>query len=208
MNTKLALTIDFGTQSLRVALINKKGDIVAMEKRVYEEPYFSLKKGYAEQHADYYYEKLVDAMKSLTSKNKNILKNIIGATVTTFRDTAVLLDSKNKPLRPCILWLDQRNAKAKEKLPFFHRIAFFIVTCIRAARQCRMRLKANEPWDKMRRNSERTGRLNPDPDAHPPAAPHIPSGAGGRERWRGLHPPRHYKQLSERRRLPDSRATA
>ena len=64
MNTKLALTIDFGTQSLRVALINKKGDIVAMEKRVYEEPYFSLKKGYAEQHADYYYEKLVDAMKA------------------------------------------------------------------------------------------------------------------------------------------------
>lgn len=158
MNTKLALTIDFGTQSLRVALINKKGDIVAMEKRVYEEPYFSLKKGYAEQHADYYYEKLVDAMKSLTSKNKNILKSIIGATVTTFRDTAVLLDSKNKPLRPCILWLDQRNAKAKEKLPFFHRIAFFIVGMTNTVLYNRQRtaahwIKENEPeiWSKTKK---------------------------------------------------------
>ena len=64
MNSKLALTIDFGTQSLRVALINKKGDIVAMEKSVYEQPYFSTQKGYAEQHADYYWDRLVKHLKN------------------------------------------------------------------------------------------------------------------------------------------------
>ena len=33
MNEPLILTIDFGTQSVRVSLFNKQGDIVAMEVR-------------------------------------------------------------------------------------------------------------------------------------------------------------------------------
>ena len=158
MNSKLALTIDFGTQSLRVALINKKGDIVAMEKDVYETPYFSVENGYAEQYVDYYWDKLVAAIKNLTEKNKELLPNIIGATVTTFRDTAVLLDSQNKPLRPCILWLDQRAAKVKEKLPFIHRLLFFVVGMRNTIFYNRKRtaahwIKENEPevWSKTKK---------------------------------------------------------
>lgn len=158
MNSKLALTVDFGTQSLRVALINKQGDIVAMEKRPYKEPYFSTQKGYAEQHADFYYDILEEALTSLCSKNKELLNNIIGATITTFRDTAVLLDANNKPLRPCILWLDQRSAKVKEKLPLFHTLAFFIVGMTNTIYFNRKRtaahwVKENEPeiWSKTKK---------------------------------------------------------
>ena len=158
MNSKLALTIDFGTQSLRVALIDKKGNIVAMEKSVYEQPYFSVQKGYAEQHADYYWDRLVKTIKKLTKANKKILGNIIGATVTTFRDTAVLLDSKNRPLRPCILWLDQRTAKVKEKLPFIHKLLFFVVGMTSTILYNRQRtaahwVKENEPevWSKTKK---------------------------------------------------------
>ena len=158
MNSKLALTIDFGTQSLRVALIDKKGNIVAMEKSVYEQPYFSIQKGYAEQHADYYWDRLVKTIKKLTKANKKLLGNIIGATVTTFRDTAVLLDSKNRPLRPCILWLDQRNAKVKEKLPFIHKFLFFFVGMTSTVLYNRQRtaahwVKENEPevWSKTKK---------------------------------------------------------
>ena len=53
-----ALTIDFGTQSVRAIIFNKKGDVLAMEKHVYNPAYFSTKPGYCEQHADYYYEKM------------------------------------------------------------------------------------------------------------------------------------------------------
>ena len=53
---ELALTFDFGTQSARVALFDKKGNCVAMVKTPYNPVYISEHKGYAEQDADYYYE--------------------------------------------------------------------------------------------------------------------------------------------------------
>ena len=154
----LALTIDFGTQSLRTALIDKTGNIVAIVKKAYNPVYYSEKNGYAEQDADFYWEMLVLALKELCSKNKDKLDNIIGATVTTFRDTAVLLDSKNKPIRRCILWLDQRTAKAKERLPLLHKIAFFIVGMTNTVKFNRQRtiahwVKENEPeaWSKTKK---------------------------------------------------------
>ena len=123
-NNSLVLTLDFGTQSVRTALIDKQGSTVYLARRTYEPLYFSNKKGYAEQHAEFYWENLVDCLKEVSANNKELLGNIVGMTVTTFRDSAVLLDKNRKPLRPIILWLDQRLAEAKEKLPAFHRFLF------------------------------------------------------------------------------------
>ncbi len=123
----LALTIDFGTQSLRASLVDKKGNIVAIAKHVYQPVYYSKQKGYAEQDPDYYYRCAIEALKELSSKHKNLLSAVVGATITTFRDTAVLLDENNVPVRDLILWLDQRTAEAKEKLPLLHRFLFWLV---------------------------------------------------------------------------------
>ena len=154
----LALTIDFGTQSLRTCLINKKGEIEAIVKQGYDPLYYSEKKGYAEQDADFYWDMLVLALTRICEENKDKLDRISGATVTTFRDTAVLLDSNYKPVRRCILWLDQRVAKAKERLPLFHKIAFFIVGMTNTVIFNRQRtvahwIKENEPenWSKARK---------------------------------------------------------
>ena len=123
----LVLTLDFGTQSVRTALINKRGETVYFVKKTYEPMYFSNKKGYAEQHADFYWEDLLECLKELCATKPNELSNVIAMTVTTFRDSAVLLDKNYKPLRPVILWLDQRLAKAEEKLPAIHRFLFKLV---------------------------------------------------------------------------------
>ncbi len=127
MDNSLALTLDFGTQSVRASLVDKKGNIVAIIKHAYNPVYYSSKKGYAEQNPDYYFECAIDALKKLTSEYKDLLPNIVGATITTFRDSAVLLDENNKPVRDCILWLDQRNAEAKEKIPWLYRFLFWLV---------------------------------------------------------------------------------
>lgn len=152
---QLVLTMDFGTQSLRVALVNENGDFLALVKRKYEPAYFSKQKGYAEQDPNYYWNTLIDALKELTSNISELLLNIIGATITTFRDTSVQLDKNLKPIRKSILWLDQRMAKAKEKLPFFHRILFKMVGMKDTIELNRKRtvahwLKENEPdtWSK------------------------------------------------------------
>ena len=124
----LILTFDFGTQSVRAALINKKGEIEAIVKKVYKpEPYFSIEKGYAEQRPDFYFEHLVEATKELTNNAKDKLNRIIGATIATFRDSSVQLDKDKKPVRNTILWLDQRMAKASEKIPLLYSLLFKVV---------------------------------------------------------------------------------
>ena len=58
MENPLVLTIDFGTQSVRVGLVNKQGEIVALERVKYEPAYFSPKPGYAEQDPEFYFKNL------------------------------------------------------------------------------------------------------------------------------------------------------
>ena len=152
----LVLTLDFGTQSVRTALINKSGEIIYLAKKAYEPMYFSNKKGYAEQHADFYWEDLLECLTEVCSAKKELLSDIVAMTVTTFRDSAVLLDKDYKPLRPVILWLDQRLAKAEEKLPAIHRFLFKLVGMKDAIDLNRTRtiahwVKENEPeiWGKV-----------------------------------------------------------
>lgn len=152
----LVLTIDFGTQSLRTALINKQGEIEAISKMKYNPCYISPTKGSAEQDPDFYVNMLEESLKELTSKNKDKLDRIAGATIATFRDTAVLLDKDLKPLKNSVLWLDQRMAKASERIPFIHRVLFRLVGMADTIKLNRCRTiahwtKENEPeiWFKV-----------------------------------------------------------
>lgn len=123
----LVLTIDFGTQSVRVTLINTKGEIEAIIKKPYSPVYYSEKKGYAEQDPDYYWEVAHTCLVELGKNYKSLFDRIIGSTITTFRDSSVQLDENNKPLRKTILWLDQRMAKGKEKIPFLYWVIFSVI---------------------------------------------------------------------------------
>ena len=151
----LVLTIDFGTQSVRVALINKSGEIESIVKRKYSPAYVSIEKGYAEQDPDYYYNILIECLKELVKNSKDKLDRIKGSTIATFRDSSVQLDKDNKPVRKSILWLDQRLAKAKEKLPFGYSTIFSLVGMQDTIKLNRSRtmahwIKENEPdvWSK------------------------------------------------------------
>ena len=81
---KTVLTMDFGTQSLRVSLIDKKGNIVAIVKKQYNPIYYSEQKGYAEQHADFYWDTLLSALSDLADQYEDLMDTIVGSTITTF----------------------------------------------------------------------------------------------------------------------------
>ena len=121
------LTMDFGTQSVRVAIFDKNGRVVAMEKEKYSPAYFSTFSTYAEQDPNYYFECLCACTKRLVTSNPLAVKNVKGTTLTCFRDSAVLLDKNKKIIRPMILWLDQRTAECKKKLPLSARAIFRLV---------------------------------------------------------------------------------
>lgn len=127
MKEPLILTIDFGTQSVRAGLFNKKGETIAIERVKYAPAYVSPKPGYAEQDPEYYFEALCEVTNKLVKSNKDKMSDVLGIVMACFRDSAVCVGADGKPVRPTILWLDERRAKCEKKLPFLSRAIFKLV---------------------------------------------------------------------------------
>ncbi|MEG1529461.1 MAG: FGGY-family carbohydrate kinase [Clostridia bacterium] len=156
-NEPLVLTIDYGTQSVRAMLFDKEGNDHGKLKISFV-PYYSKKVGWAEQSPDLYWEKLCEATQGLKAKVGNELWDRIEAVaVTTIRDTVVIVDKDGKPLRPVILWLDQREIENPEKhIPSGLKALLKAVKMYETAlTQCRTTpcnwVHENEPkvWEKM-----------------------------------------------------------
>ena len=63
-NLQYFLSIDNGTQSVRAMVFDSNGQLVAKSK-IDIEPYFSDQPGWAEQHADYFWDALCKACQAL-----------------------------------------------------------------------------------------------------------------------------------------------
>ena len=113
---ELILSIDAGTQSIRAALIDTSGNIVHIVKMPIQ-PYFSEHPGRAEQKPDYYWDVFCQATRKLLQNAEALVKEIVGITLTTQRSTMVNVDENGNPLRPAIIWLDQRKADSSKILP-------------------------------------------------------------------------------------------
>lgn len=157
MEKEYVLAIDYGTQSVRVSIIDDTGKFIAFEQERYEKPYFSPKPGYCEQYPDYYYECMCKAAKRLTQKNNNILQKCLSISATCFRDTAVYLDENFNVIRPSIIWLDQRLAELKKRVSYIQKIGFALVGMTETVALNRKRtpaiwLQENEPdnWKKVK----------------------------------------------------------
>ncbi len=120
----MVLIVDCGTQRMKVMLFDRDGRLIDTEREEYDPPYMSPKPGWAEQDPDRYWNIFIKLAKRLLSRNE---VEIEGISVTTQRDSLVLVDSSGKPLRPAILWLDHRKARFDLKLPFLRRIGYSIV---------------------------------------------------------------------------------
>jgi sugar (pentulose or hexulose) kinase len=139
----LIMTFDYGTQSVRASIFDKRGNMLAMEKEVYAPAYFSPKPGWAEQDPDYYFRCLCACTKRLAARHPELVARVKGITQTCFRDSAVLLDADNQVVRPMVLWLDQRFAKCEKPLNFKTRLIFKLVGMTDVINMNRKRTIAN-----------------------------------------------------------------
>ena len=108
----LILAIDNGTQSVRALLFDTRGNLVGKGKQDIE-AYFSEQPGWAEQHPEYFWEALGKACGLLWKNTTATPDQVAGVTVTTQRGTVINLDRNGTPLRPAIIWLDQRHAQVQ-----------------------------------------------------------------------------------------------
>jgi len=104
------LAIDNGTQSVRAMIVDLSGNLVSKVK-VPLVPYQSPEPGWAEQDPDYYWENLCAACQQLWQETEVPKEAIAGVALTTVRNTWVNVDRQGKPLRPAIVWMDQRRTE-------------------------------------------------------------------------------------------------
>ncbi|MEX6502491.1 FGGY-family carbohydrate kinase [Pseudomonas zhanjiangensis] len=109
------LAIDNGTQSVRALLFDLQGNLVGKGK-VELQAYYSAQPGWAEQDPEYYWRSLGEACQQLWQQVDIDRRLIKGVSLTTQRGTLIHVDAQGKPLRPAILWLDQRRAEVRDRL--------------------------------------------------------------------------------------------
>lgn len=151
----LVLSIDCGTQSLRTLLFDPFGRLIDFHKEEYPQAYVSPKPGWAEQDLTVYEQALAKSCSILRQRNPEKWQMVKAISITTQRDTCVIIDKNGNPLRSAILWLDQRMAEYDCHLPMRYKIGFKIIGMDKAAfisaKKCKANwIKQNEPelWKK------------------------------------------------------------
>jgi len=104
------LSIDAGTQSIRALLFDPRGKLIA-KHRVPIEPYYSEAPGLAEQKPQVFWDAVCQACQGLWQQSGVKKESIIAVALTTQRATVINVDDKGEPLRPAIVWLDQRRTE-------------------------------------------------------------------------------------------------
>jgi len=104
------LAIDNGTQSVRALIFDLQGTLVAVSK-IPIEPYYSDAPGLAEQDPQVYWDALCQACQQLWTLPGVNKERIAAVALTTQRSTIINVDKQGQPLRPAIVWLDQRRTE-------------------------------------------------------------------------------------------------
>jgi sugar (pentulose or hexulose) kinase len=110
MAAEYLLAIDNGTQSVRALIFDPQGTLV-VKVRVPIEPYYSNAPGLAEQDPQVFWDAVCSACQSLWSEHGVAKDSIAAVALTTQRATMVNVDKDGQPLRPAIIWLDQRRTE-------------------------------------------------------------------------------------------------
>ena len=104
----LILALDCGTQSVKALVFDLSGRLVAGEN-VPLTAYFSNHPGWAEQEPMVFWDALCKACRQVTGNPSVDRDRLAGMALTTQRSTVINLDRGGEPLRPAIVWLDQRK---------------------------------------------------------------------------------------------------
>lgn len=143
----LLLAIDHGTQSVRALLFDLQGMLVA-KTQVPIEAYFSRQPGWAEQNPEYFWSSLCAACQGVWTQADR--ERVAGVALTAQRATVINVDGAGRPLRPAILWLDQRRTLGQPPVGGLWGMAFTLaglsetITYIQAEAECNW-IRTHEP---------------------------------------------------------------
>ena len=118
----LILAIDFGTQSVRALAYTQAGECRAKHQLLIDQ-YQHPEPGWTEYDVEGFWTLLTASCQGLWTQGVDPAE-IAAVVVTTQRATVINLDEMGRPLRPAIIWTDQRRAPPRGRLPWLWRILF------------------------------------------------------------------------------------
>jgi sugar (pentulose or hexulose) kinase len=119
----LLLAIDCGTQSVRALLVDLRGTVLA-KSAVSLEGYLRHQEGWLEHDAEGFWQACARACQGLWAQHAGLRPHIRGLVVTAQRGSVLPVDVDGRPLRPFIIWLDQRRARRAPPPGLVWRLAF------------------------------------------------------------------------------------
>ena len=118
----LILAIDFGTQSVRALAYTQSGECCAKHQLSIDH-YQHPEPGWTEHDVEGFWTLLTASCQGLWAQGVEA-SDIAAVVVTTQRATVINLDEIGRPLRPAIIWTDQRRAPPRGRLPRLWRVLF------------------------------------------------------------------------------------
>ena len=115
MTADRILAIDVGTQSVRAMVFDPAGNLLARTK-VPIEPYVPGPPGCCEQDPELYWRSVGEACRRLWALPEGRRDALAGVALTTQRGTVVVTGEDGRPLRPAIVWLDQRRTEGLPRI--------------------------------------------------------------------------------------------
>jgi sugar (pentulose or hexulose) kinase len=119
----LILAIDHGTQSVRALLFDLRGNLLA-KTRIPMDSYVSPGPGLFEQDPEVFWQAVCQACQELWKIPGVQKESIAGVTLTTQRSTLINVDEQGRPLRPAIVWTDQRRTSGLKPVSGWWGLAF------------------------------------------------------------------------------------
>ncbi len=115
MANKYILALDQGTTSSRSVIVNKQGDIVAMEQQEFEQIF--PQSGWVEHNPMDILASQLSTLRKVLKKATISLTEIVGIGITNQRETTIVWNKNTgKPIYNAIVWQDKRTADICEKL--------------------------------------------------------------------------------------------
>ena len=142
MKLPYLLAIDNGTQSVRALLFDLQGELID-KAQVSITSYQTPQPGWLENDPNAFWQSLCQACQQLWASSRVAQGDIAAVVITTQRGTTVSLDQHGKPLRPSMIWLDQRRASQTPELSWWWKAALRSIGMLETVRYFQAEAEAN-----------------------------------------------------------------
>ena len=105
----LCIGIDVGTSALKALAVDRDGSVVAKSSVEYE--FDSPRAGWAETHPDVWWRAACEALRNLVATDAVRAGDIVSVGLAGQMHGLVIVDSDDQPIRPALMWNDQRTAE-------------------------------------------------------------------------------------------------